>query len=172
MRLLYLLVVCSRGRFLTTCPELSQRGGEGGLLCAFTMPWFENRSSTALATHLAHLVELKLWREYICSHLVSIIVVCCRIVFHFSLFLSLTVNKSDGCGGGAAATAAYCASFCRCQNVRTDSSPGALQWFFSELVLVFGCHPLTRVIALQNDEFEREIRSLRKDRKRFANAWV
>jgi hypothetical protein len=70
-RLLYLLVVCSRGRFLTTSPELSQRGGEGGLLCAFTMPWFENRSTTALATHLAHLVELKLWREYICSTQVS-----------------------------------------------------------------------------------------------------
>ena len=66
-KLMRLLVVCSRGRFLTTCPGLPQRDSQG-LLCNFAMPWFEHRSNTPLATHLAHMVELKLWREYICSH--------------------------------------------------------------------------------------------------------
>jgi hypothetical protein len=66
-KLMRLLVVCSRGRFLTTCPGLAQRDAQG-LMCNFAMPWFEDRSHTALATHMAHMVELKLWREFICSH--------------------------------------------------------------------------------------------------------
>lgn len=67
-RLLRLLLVCSRGRFLTACPTLPQKDSQASTMCSLSMPWFENRSSTALATHVAHLVELKLWREYIASH--------------------------------------------------------------------------------------------------------
>lgn len=62
-----LLVICSRGSFLVDYPSLPEKNSQGGLMCNLSMPWFENRSFSSLATHLAHLVELKLWREFICA---------------------------------------------------------------------------------------------------------
>jgi len=56
-KFLNLMIICTRGGFLKDIPGIDDSG-------FLMMPWFQERQFSFFAVYLAHVIELRLWKEF------------------------------------------------------------------------------------------------------------